>query len=138
MVKMGSKFSSEITVRPSDIDVNGHVHNSIYLDYVEQARFKQMGNNYHYPMERFWQQGLSWVVKSTQIDYLRPIRLQNRIQVITWVESWQQSDCIVSFEILLLESEKIAARGSFVFTLIQAKTGRPTPIPDNIVTAFSI
>ncbi len=135
---MGSKFSSEITVRPSDIDVNGHVHNSIYLDYIEQARFQQMEHNYHYSMEHFWEQGLSWVVKSTQINYVRPIRLKNKIQVVTWVDLWQQSDCNVCFEILLLDSGKIAAQGCFVFTLISVQTGRPVAIPADVVAAFSI
>ncbi|MEM7013763.1 MAG: acyl-CoA thioesterase, partial [Verrucomicrobiota bacterium] len=32
-----STFESELAVRPDDIDLNGHVHNSKYLDYVLAA-----------------------------------------------------------------------------------------------------
>lgn len=39
---MNSIFSSEIKVRPDDIDMNNHVHNAKYLDYVLSARYEQM------------------------------------------------------------------------------------------------
>ena len=37
-----SIFETEIIVRPDDIDMNNHVHNSKYLDYIQTARFIQM------------------------------------------------------------------------------------------------
>lgn len=33
------KFDTELAVRPDDIDMNNHVHNSKYLDYVLAARY---------------------------------------------------------------------------------------------------
>jgi len=36
---MATKFETELTVLPRDIDVNGHVHHSVYLDYLLAARF---------------------------------------------------------------------------------------------------
>jgi len=41
-----SIFETEIIVRPDDIDMNNHVHNSKYLDYIQTARFIQMRDNY--------------------------------------------------------------------------------------------
>jgi len=51
---MNTIFSSEIKVRPDDIDMNNHVHNSKYFDYVQAARFEQMINDYKMPMEEFF------------------------------------------------------------------------------------
>ena len=45
--KRYSTFESELTVRPDDIDMNNHVHNSKYLDYVLAARYDQMGRCFH-------------------------------------------------------------------------------------------
>ena len=45
-----SIFESELRVRPDDIDMFNHVHNSKYLDYVLAARYEQM--------EKFY--GMSW------------------------------------------------------------------------------
>ena len=38
-----SKFETELSVRPDDIDLYQHVHSTRYLDYVLAARFEQMG-----------------------------------------------------------------------------------------------
>ncbi|MFA7228927.1 MAG: acyl-CoA thioesterase, partial [Melioribacteraceae bacterium] len=45
-----SVFETEITVRPDDIDMNNHVHNSKYLDYLLMARYDQMKKDYKVPM----------------------------------------------------------------------------------------
>lgn len=37
---MQTKFDTEIIVRPSEIDINRHVHQSVYLDYVLFAHRK--------------------------------------------------------------------------------------------------
>ena len=37
-----SRFETELQVRPDDIDMNQHVHNSRYFDYVLAARYDQM------------------------------------------------------------------------------------------------
>ena len=50
---MNSIFSSEIKVRPDDIDLNKHVHNTTYLDYVQAARYEQMNQHYKMPMHEF-------------------------------------------------------------------------------------
>ncbi|MGB2763948.1 MAG: hypothetical protein WBC20_06005 [Candidatus Aminicenantaceae bacterium] len=39
---MPTKFDTEITVRPSEIDINRHVHQSVYMDYVLFARWVRM------------------------------------------------------------------------------------------------
>ena len=39
---MQTKFDTEIIVRPSEIDINRRVHQSVYLDYVLFARWEQI------------------------------------------------------------------------------------------------
>ena len=47
------RFDTEMMVRPDDIDMNNHVHNSKYLDYVLFARYDQMGRCYGMSMDEF-------------------------------------------------------------------------------------
>jgi YbgC/YbaW family acyl-CoA thioester hydrolase len=135
---MKTRFHSDIQVRPSDIDINGHVHNSIYLDYVSQARMEQMEKFYHYSMKKFWEQALTWVVKNIEIDFIRPIKLENQIQVFTWLESFEKSGCQIGFEIILAENNKIAAKGYIRYTLIKISSGRAVALPDDVIKAYSI
>ena len=65
---MNSIFSSEIKVRPDDIDMNNYVHNAKYLDYVLTARYEQMKNNYKMSTDEFIEKGFNWVVSSVQMD----------------------------------------------------------------------
>jgi len=48
---MYSKFDTEIAVRSNEIDINRHVHQSVYFDYVLFARWDQMSRCYKMPME---------------------------------------------------------------------------------------
>ncbi|RRN77297.1 acyl-CoA thioesterase, partial [Pseudoxanthomonas sp. SGD-10] len=52
-----SKFTTEHKVRPDDIDMFKHVHNSVYLDYVLAARYEQMETCYGMSMDKFLELG---------------------------------------------------------------------------------
>ena len=47
------RFETLIAVRPDDIDMNEHVHNSKYFDYVLAARYDQMERCYGMSMQAF-------------------------------------------------------------------------------------
>jgi len=63
-----SRFETELQVRPDDIDMNQHVHNSRYFDYVLAARYDQMARCYGMSMEEFLKAGCSWVVKTAHLE----------------------------------------------------------------------
>ena len=64
-----SAFRTLIPVRPDDIDMNRHVHNSKYSDYVLAARYDQMERCYGMSMGAFLERGLSWVVRASYIEH---------------------------------------------------------------------
>ena len=59
-----SIFERTLKVRPDDIDMFNHVHNSKYFDYVLAARYDQMEQFYKMPMESFLESGFGWVVRT--------------------------------------------------------------------------
>ena len=135
---MHSTFESEIQIRPDDIDMNNHVHNSKYLDYVLAARYDQMSKDYKMSMEEFIDLGYSWVVSSVTINYKRALLLNDKIIVRTQLESFSGAQSIVNFWIVKKENEKIAAEGQFVYTMISIKSGRPARIPEEIAAKYTI
>jgi len=134
---MYSKFETEIVVRPSDIDYNGHVHQSVYLDYLLFARVDQMKRCYKVPIEEFFKRGFSWATKSTTIEYKRPLFMDETITVRTWVKEIKKMTVKVCFQ-LLKDSGKIAAQGHSIYVLINSKTGKPVAIPEAIIEKYSI
>ncbi len=133
-----SVFETEITVRPDDIDMNNHVHNSKYLDYLLMARYDQMKKDYKVPMEEFVQKGYTWVASSTCIDFLREIKLGDKIVVRTQVNSFEGAHVKVNFWIVKKETNKVAAEGHSDYVLISTASGRPTRIPEEIIEKYNI
>jgi len=133
-----SKFTTLHKVRPDDIDMFNHVHNSVYLDYVLAARYEQMEIYYGMPMEKFLEMGFGWVVKTVQIDYKRPLSLGNKFSVHTGIISINKKGCKVEFEIKNTDTQKTSADGWFDFVMINLKTGRSVEVDEEMVKKYSI
>lgn len=135
---MYSAFESEIIIRPDDIDMNNHVHNTKYLDFVLAARYEQMTRDYKMSMTEFLKLGYNWVVSTTHIDYKRMLKLNDKIIVKTQIENVNGAQARVKFWIIKKDTLKVAAEGYLNYTMISLKTGKPTRIPDDIIGKYSI
>ena len=134
----GTKFETEMQVRPDDMDMNQHVHASRYMDYVLAARYDQMERCYQMPMEEFLQHGFGWFVRTACLEYKRPLGLGERFIVRTWLAEFFKDGVKVQFEIRKQKTGKLACDGHFHYTMIALKTGRAQPIPEWIVAKYSI
>jgi len=133
-----TRFETELIVRPDDIDMNQHVHGSRYFDYVLAARYDQMARCYKMPMEEFVAAGFSWFVRTSHIEYKRPLRMGDHLTVRTWVDEMQRSGVKVRFEIDRVRDRKRCADGFFEYTMVNAKNGRAEVIPEWIVARYAI
>lgn len=139
MITLGkTKFTTEMQVRPDDIDMFRHAHSSKYLDYVLAARFEQMERCYGMPIQAFLERGLGWVVKVSHIEYKRPLGIGEHFRVVTWIEDIRGSDVEVRFEIIKNESNRPACLGWCVFTLINMQTSRAELIPEEITKIYAV
>ena len=135
---MTSRFTSEIPVRPDDIDMFQHVHNSRYLDYIQAARYDQMVRCYNMSMEEFMIMGYGFVVKKAELNFKRALIMGDVMLISTLVKEFNGSDILVEFEIVNKKNEKISCDGFMVYTMINLKTARSEKVPDEIQTKFSI
>lgn len=135
---MYSIFETEIAIRPDDIDLNNHVHNTKYLDYVQAARYEQMIKNYRMSMEEFHSLGFNWVASTAHIDFKRALSLGDKILVRTQLKSYFGAQVTVNFWIVKKENLKVAAEGYLIYTMISLSTGKPVRIPDEIIKRYTI
>jgi acyl-CoA thioester hydrolase/thioesterase-3 len=133
-----TKFETELAVRPSDLDMFRHVHSSRYLDYVLAARFDQMERCYGMGMPEFEKLGLAWFVRTSHVEYKRPLGLGDRFVVRTWVEAVETTDVRVHFEIDRLPQKKRSCDGWCDYTLVSLATGRAESIPQAIALKYSV
>ena len=133
-----SSFTSEFKVRPDDIDMFNHVHNSTYFDYVLAARYEQMETCYKMPMEDFLKMGLGWVVRSAFVDYKRPLGLGDTFTVQTGIETINSKGCRVKFEIRISKTGKVACDGWFDYVMINIADGKSVKVSDEMILNYSI
>ena len=65
---MGDMYEKLIEVRIDDIDLNGHLHNSRYLEYANHAMASYFEES-DFPVSRMYQAGLGPVMFSEEIEY---------------------------------------------------------------------
>ena len=133
-----SIFESELKVRPDDIDMFNHVHNSKYFDYVLAARYDQMETFYKMPMESFLESGFGWVVRTAHVDFKRPLLLGDVIKVRTGILTINEKGCRVQFEIETVRTGKIASDGYFDYVLIDINSGKGCKVNEEMIKAYSI
>lgn len=132
-----SRFTTEMRVRPDDLDLYCHVHSSRYLDYVLAARFDQMERCYGMSMQAFAARGLGWFQRAITINYKRPLTMDERFKVETGVVRFRRDGVVITFKIFK-QNGKIAADGEGDYALIDMKTRWATEIPDDIKAKYSI
>lgn len=133
-----STFETRVAVRPDDIDMNQHVHNSKYFDYVLTARYDQMERCYGMSMEKFLERGFSWVVRSSYIEHKRPLHIGDMAVVQTRIDEIMTRGVKVAFEIHKESDTKLVAKGLLDYAMVSVETGRPQPIPQDILETYSI
>jgi len=133
-----SRFKTNYQVRPDDIDLFRHVHNSRYFDYVMAARYDHMRLFYKMSMEDFMKSGYGWVVKTAHIEYKRPMVMGQEFSVETGIDSINARGCRVSFAIKMLNNDKTACDGWFDYILIDINTGRALNVTEAMIEKYSI
>ena len=133
-----SKFETQLSVRPDDIDLYQHVHSTRYLDYVLAARFEQMEIHYGMSMRAFADRGLGWWMAAATIHYKRPLGWGDRMTVRCWIVHFTDTGCRVAFEIEKNPTGKRVCDGFCDYTLVTLSNGRATAIPEDVRAKYSI
>ncbi|MCB1086882.1 MAG: acyl-CoA thioesterase [Verrucomicrobiae bacterium] len=133
-----STFETLLAVRPDDIDMNQHVHNSKYFDYVLAARYDQMERCYGMSMGAFLKRGFSWVVKAAYIEHKRPLLMGDTVTIRTRVTEIHIRGVKVGFDIVKNDDGKLSAKGWLDYVMVHADTGRPAIIPEDILEKYSV
>lgn len=97
----------EIVVRSTEIDVNGHVNNAKYLEYLEWGReewYEQGGLTY----DRFMQMGIQTVTVNININYRKECKQGDQLSIRTRPEKMGRSSFVLMQEIYNQRGDKCA------------------------------
>ncbi len=118
-----------ISVRWGDMDAFGHINNSRYATYVEEARLQWFSS-----IEGGWaDESSSPVVAALSINFRLPIEWPCEVVVETYVERVGGSSLTLGFRIVSRETpQRFYADGSTVVVWVGREGGKSVPLPDRI------
>lgn len=126
-----SDYSVELEIRYRDIDALGHVNNSVYATYAEQARTLYCRDVLETSLA-----SLPIVVASLSIDYVRPIELdEGTVAIDVEVPAIGTSSFPMAYEMRV--DDGVAAEVESTQVFIDPESERPAPIPDEFRSAIA-
>jgi acyl-CoA thioester hydrolase len=131
---MDPVFRLELRVTAEVVDANGHVNNVAYVQWMQDAA---IGHAKGCDGERLARElGGSWFVRTHRIEYLKPAFLNDEITVLTWVADWRKVRSLRRYR--FIRNQTVLAEGETDWVFVDASTGRPKQITQEIVAAFGV
>jgi acyl-CoA thioester hydrolase len=132
---MPLKHTSTFPIRFYECDAYSHVNNSNYVRYMQEAAFAASAAA-GYDDPRYEELGVIWLIRDTEVEYLKPLRYGDTATVTTWVGDFRRVRSRRRYEIRANGEDDLSARGSTDWVLLDRATYRPVTIPDEIQSAF--
>jgi len=129
-------YSRQFTVPSAALDQNGHVNNVTYLQWMQDIaveHYDVMGGT-----ARTLVLGATWVVREHKIVYLRPAFAGDEIEVQTWVVNLRRVRSLRKYQFVRKPGGDLLVRGETDWVFVDAKTGQPRRIPDEIASLFQL
>lgn len=126
-----------LSVPDSATDVNGHVNNLAYLQWMQDSAIAHSSAQ-GWPLARYQQVRAGWVVRSHYIEYLRPAFAGERLLLLTWVAGLRKRSSPRKFLFWRPEDQQVVARAETLWVFVDSATGRPCSIPPELASAFEV
>jgi YbgC/YbaW family acyl-CoA thioester hydrolase len=124
----------EAVVRCTEIDVNGHVNNAKYVEYLEWGR-EEWYERHGFPYDRLQELGAATVVVNINLNLRRPCRQGDRLRVRTWPERRGRTSFVLAQRID--KEDGVAVADALVtLVMIDPASGRSRPPPEEFVRLF--
>jgi acyl-CoA thioester hydrolase len=124
---LGSRFAFPVRVYYEDTDAAGVVYYANYLRYLERARTEWLAALGHplAPLER--EHGVVFVVRRAEIDFRRPARLGDALDVGLVVESLSRASLVARQDVR--RSGEVLVDARVELACVDAAHWKPTRIP---------
>ena len=134
MLSDSYSFTSEMSVRDYECDMQGIVNNSVYQNYIEHVRheyLKQVGLDF----SEYTRQGINLVVVRAELDYKYPLTSGDIFVVGINMHRQSALKFAVYQDIFRLPDHKAVLKAKIIVTALN-KRGRPE-IPEAFAALFS-
>ena len=125
-----------VEVAPASIDANGHANNIEFVRWMQEAAVSHADAAGCTAATREF--GATWVVRSHQIEYLRPAMVNDQLHVRTWVADFRRAFSRRKYEFVRTSDQIVLARGETNWVYVEVASARPRSIPSHIAAMFEL
>lgn len=128
------KTELQLIVRPTEIDVNGHVNNAKYLEYLEWGR-EEWYEAADLPYNKLLQEGFQTVTVNININYRKECVQNERLTVITEPEKAGNSSYVLK-QIIMSETDVVCADAVVTCVTMDPSSRKSKPLPEMLRKFF--
>ena len=132
---MSKIFTRSFRVRWGELDSRGTVSPANYLRYLSETAW-DWGDAVGLGVNDSQTLNLFWVIRETEIRFLRPLRHNDIFEFTIWLVNWQRVRGTRCFELKLKENSDVIAQGTQQVVSMDAKTGKPVSLPEDVIDRF--
>lgn len=125
-------FVWPVRVYYEDTDAGGVVYYANYLKFIERARTEWLRAGGFEQTDLAEQHGVAFVVRSAAIDYLKPARFNDSLQVT--VELIKVGAGHIDLVQRVMRADELLARAAVKIACIGLRSFRPVRIPESLAT----
>ena len=129
---MASEFTWPVRVYYEDTDAGGVVYYANYLRFMERARTEWLRAKGFEQDQLRDQAGIVFVVRQVQLDYLRPARFNQALEVSVAMCETRRASLSLEQEVRGPDT-KPCCRGRVKLACVDAQRFRPAPIPPDLM-----
>jgi YbgC/YbaW family acyl-CoA thioester hydrolase len=134
--EVAGEITLEIVVRCTEIDVNGHVNNARYVEYLEWGR-EEWYDRQDLAYERLRELGVVTVVVNINLNLRRPCRQGEPLRIITWPQRRGRTSFVLAQRIEKQGGE-VAADALVTLVTVDPTTGNSKPLPEELALQFPV
>lgn len=123
-------FNWPVRVYYEDTDAGGVVFYANYLKFFERARTEMLRAMGFEQDKLIATEGIIFVVRSVQVDYLSPARFNELLQVSAEVSEAKKAS--LTFKQLVTRGDNVLCKGVIRIACLDAQTMRPKAIPETL------
>jgi acyl-CoA thioester hydrolase len=128
-------YRRSFTIPADAIDENGHANNVVYVQWMQDIAVEHYAS-----IGGIEAQGkdATWVIREHKIEYFLPAFAGEEIEIKTWVENIRRVRSLRKYEFVRRSDGRVLVRGETDWVFVDAKTGKPLPIPQEVSKVFTI
>lgn len=128
-------FIWSVRVYYEDTDAGGVVYYANYLKFFERARTEMLRAMGHEQDQLIANAGVIFVVRSVQVDYLRPALFNDSLQVSSHITEAKKAS--LTFNQQICRDGIVLCSGIIRIACLDAKTMRPKAIPEYLLESLT-